>query len=188
MEISFTQNLFHIALLQHESTEPPGKVPMRTLRLLRFLTAAYCGCLLVLPMAARTVWLMPLVLVTRLMLFIPLLLPLNGEAETDGEVEKTKSRKVRQEFKVQIVLSVAACILIQMYAAFSSGATVRSLFWTLFEHPAVSSLGCDTIISLASALIWGGMSSHVVHQSSKGETKQYGNKSHRRNPRKQRSA
>lgn len=193
LPVSFTQNLFYLALLQHGGSAQPSPVPTQTLRLLRYLIAAYCGCLLILPMAASGPWLMPLVLLTRIILSLPLLLPKGGKADISSEVEKNKSevaksRKVRRDFQTQIVLSVTACLLIQGYAAFKSGSTLGTLTWTVFEHPAVSSLGCDMILSLISGLIWRRMQQPAVQPALRNEDHSRSKKSHGRNTRKPRTA
>lgn len=177
-------------MLQHESTASPRTISIRSLRLLRYLTAAYCGCLLILPAMAKGVWLMPLVLSTRILLCLPLFIPDDGKTEKSGAPEKdqTQSVKMRQEFKIQIVLSVAACLLIQMYAAFSSGTTFGALLRTVFEHSAVSSLGCDMIISLASAFVWITVNPHPGQKTSKSEDARKNSKSHQRRGRKQHNA
>lgn len=193
LPVSFTQNLFYVAWLQHRGSAVPNAIPTQTLRLLRYLVAAYCACLLILPMAAGGPWLMPGVLLTRIMLSLPLLLPEASKVDGSNEVEKTKSeviksRKVRRDFQTQIVLSVAACMLVQGYAAINTGSTLTSLAWAVLEHPAVSSLGCDMMLSLVSAIVWRGMQRPAVQPSPQQEDRSRSKRSHGRNTRKSRTA
>ena len=60
---------------------------------------------------------------------------------------------VESAFKAAVIPSLA-CMILQTYFAIRDAAGVEDIFDALTSHPAVSSLGCDFIISGLSYLVW----------------------------------
>ena len=154
LPISFTQNLFYVALLRSSDRLSRRVVSERMLKILTRLTVAYCCSLIILPRASRSAWLMPMVLVTRLLLFAPLLLSRSNYIQDVDDRAVPQAHQNTTRFKMSIAIPVLACILFQSYIAFKEKMALSAIGTALFEHPAVSTLGCDLIISLISGVTW----------------------------------
>ena len=152
LPISFAQNLFYVALLRMDSQVLPKRIPVTRLNQLTALAAAYCGVLFLLTKASNSASLIPLVLLSRAFLFAPLLIA--------STADQSRSKKVTFSQSHDSSLRAPAIVLILLFPLIQiSNNIYREQSWAairqaLFEHPAISSLGCDMIISLISAAIW----------------------------------
>lgn len=143
-----------MALTRLPNRKSDGTSSETSLRIRKYLTTVYCVALVLLPLAAHSAWLITLILSTRLMLFAPMLIP---ESRNVGEADRKDSPKARTATARSvsgIVGPMMICMLVQIYLVLTEGWTLGDVASALIEHPAVSSLGCDLIISLVSTAIW----------------------------------
>lgn len=143
LPISFTQNLFYIALLRRPKGNKERTIvpPVQG----NLLIAAYFCCLLAAPASSKTSWLMPIILSARALLFVPSLLPL---CQALDEQHARATNPLR--------LIDTACLLIAVYPHFPAFGEhgIQGFATALFSHPAVSSLGCDFAICVVSLALW----------------------------------
>ncbi|KAK6393762.1 hypothetical protein LTR65_002139 [Meristemomyces frigidus] len=144
LPISFAQNLFYLAVLQSPATTAKGKPEMRPAATAAVLIA-YCASVAVAPTTTGTARLMPLIVFARLLLLTPLSLA-TPQTDVPGPVAK----KTVLPGVAALALGVIAW---QMYSILQQH-TPGEIGRALFSHPAVSSLGCDAIISVISFVAW----------------------------------
>lgn len=148
LPISFALNLFYVALLRLPQSPVQRQTSTKMLRSPIYLITAYCAALVVLPMVVASGWLMPMVLLTRILLCVPLF---------TGRVDGVKRAGDKGTFFGAIEVNTIAAPIVAFVAGqiYLMGLpTWEEISSALFEHPAVSSLGCDLIISCISAAIW----------------------------------
>ncbi|GAB1731690.1 hypothetical protein NU195Hw_g4734t1 [Hortaea werneckii] len=163
LPVSFAQGLFYLAVLRLEGgdggVEGRGSwsrdhVPKeggsgRGLGLSSGWVAgtclAYGACIVAACLLDETGFLMPLVLVARLLLLAPRFLPLRSYAEDTVAV-----RAVRTALPLFALVMVGYTSV----TAFLGDDNWLSIPRALFSHPAVSSLGCDAVLSLISLALW----------------------------------
>ncbi|KAI7223486.1 hypothetical protein KC333_g357 [Hortaea werneckii] len=107
---------------------------------------AYGGCIAAACWLNETGFLMPLVLVARLLLLAPRFLPLRSYADDSVPVRA-----------VQIALPLFAVVMVgyaSLTAILDDDDYGLSIPRALFSHPAVSSLGCDAVLSVISLVLW----------------------------------
>ena len=150
LPISFTQNLFYIALLQQPQTQPEWRVSRKAVVT---LTGAYCACLIVAPITAGTEWLIPHILLARVLLVIVQLLPWKPPMPKESAKRDDGALLDRSALRGHLVLLVTLCGFAQASLAFLE-TPPADIGRALFAHPAVSSLGCDFVISCISYACW----------------------------------
>lgn len=156
LPISFSQNLFFLALIRTTESVDLIEASTKVKRKVGLLTWLYNFSLAVpihdsLPLRGSDVltviWLIGL---ARLSLFVPLLVPLEhnrplrgGEREPDGLKDSI----------AQGLQAIVTCVAGLWWRGLSrpSWNDIRE---SLFDHPAVSSLACDLIISLISTFVF----------------------------------
>lgn len=118
------------------------------------VVGAYCGCLLIAPATAGRAWLITTIVIARLFLVSPLFLvkaskPQGADAgiHAKGQVDGEQAQNI-------ILLASSACTAWRVYVVFQSHASGQDVLNGLFSHPAVSSLGCDLILSAFSYGLW----------------------------------
>jgi hypothetical protein len=153
--MSFVQNLFYLALLRLPQTEHRVGAPWNQTIL---MVVVYSFSLRI----ARhgETWLLSGILMARITLFSPLLLcrllsenpDPTDNTSLSGNIEAGKMQHILLSSYPHIYLSWWGHILL------GSELTLREIFdevlRALFEHPAVSSLGCDLILCALSFGIW----------------------------------
>lgn len=142
LPISFAQNLFYLALLRLPSR--PRKAGAQSIITAVFLATYYLGVSLA-PQFAGTSQLMPLIILARIALVVPGFLP----TPTAGESGRNTHKQVQGAFAI---ISMTL-VLGQVYNT-SKEYTTGEIGKALVSHPAVSSLGCDFIISVGSFAAW----------------------------------
>lgn len=150
LPISFTQNLFYLALLRLPRTGEKVTAPRLPIfvTLLVYSACLVCACLVC---AGRSdLWLLPSILTARVALFAPLLL-------CNVRLTKHVVRiKVLDVWEMQKMLAANAlhtgCWW--LYTFPKDELTLQQMLQSVFEHPAVSSLGCDFIICILSFAAW----------------------------------
>ncbi|KAK1048606.1 hypothetical protein LTR12_006843 [Friedmanniomyces endolithicus] len=142
LPISFAQNLFYIALIR----QPPGDRQIRVRSLpSAIVLVLYSLSLSVATQMAKTAMLMPLILVTRLLLFAQISLTRTGT----GTMERTTASRIQYPS----VVIAQLLIVRQVYLALQEHSLVE-IGTALMSHPAVSALGFDPIISVISFAAW----------------------------------
>ncbi|KAK3633933.1 hypothetical protein LTR56_015543 [Elasticomyces elasticus] len=142
LPISFAQNLFYIAILRQPAKVQP--VTVRSLPNAGFLLV-YSLLLSVAPRAAKSSLLMPLIIMARLLLVMPLFLVQSGAATNDNGLVSRLQRPV----------AIAAGLLIVRQAILAlEENSFTDIVAALNSHPAVSALGSDLIISVMSFGAW----------------------------------
>ena len=151
LPISFAQNLFYLAILRLPQTEHRVAAPwlsafsMMLVYNLSILVAHHGGT-----------WLLPGIFMARITLFSPLLLcrrpsdntRLTNNASMIGLIEGGKMQGMLLKSYIYIYLPWCG------HAFWRSEFTMQGVLGALFEHPAVSSLGCDMILCALSFSIW----------------------------------
>ncbi|EMC91294.1 hypothetical protein BAUCODRAFT_152568 [Baudoinia panamericana UAMH 10762] len=142
LPISFTQNLFYVALTRQGPATTQVDVRPTSFAV---AFALYALGLSVAPGLAGTPWLIPLIVAARLLLFVQLALV------------KTRIGTARSELSqlVQRPIAFVGGILLtrQVYLA-SRSHTMTEIAKAVISHPAVSSLGFDFVLSALSLSIW----------------------------------
>ncbi|KAK5681577.1 hypothetical protein LTS10_006110 [Elasticomyces elasticus] len=143
LPISFAQNLFYIAILRQPAKAQP--VIVRSLPNAGVLLV-YSLLLSVAPRAGQTSTLMPLIILARLLLVMPLFL-----VQSSG----TGSKHLEYLSRLQRPVAVAAGLLIvrQAFLALQES-SLTEIGTVLVGHPAVSALGVDMIITVLSLGAW----------------------------------
>lgn len=144
LPISFAQNLFYLALIRLPATSVKD-VEIRA-GASAVVLVVYCGSVAMAPATAGTASLMPLIILARLLLLTPLYLARSwGAGDALPDPRKTVLPGV-----AALMLGFAAwqAYLIQQQH------TYHEIGLALFSHPALSSLGCDALISAVSFVAW----------------------------------
>jgi hypothetical protein len=172
LPISFAQNLFYIALLltspeeqEEEETkhnEPPNSSSSTATRILHFSkthsvlsAAAYCLCLALAQLYASTPALVPIVLLARLCLLFPLLIPAQfypSAAQAPAKIPQDRATGA----EVQRVVLKTALIMTGMkaYQAVQEGFGPEAITVALWGHPAVLALGGDVFLCAVGFTAW----------------------------------
>ena len=120
------------------------------------LLGAYCGILVFLviaPNTARSFGVIPVILITRLLLFAPILL--FRLRDTEGPYDRGTGPGLMDGHQAQsLFASLASVCLIGQLLITTRERPLWDVANALFSHPAVSSLGCDLIISILSFVVW----------------------------------
>lgn len=148
LPISFTQNLFYIALLRRGGPPTQWAVSRTAIVL---LSGAYCACLIGAPVTAGSLAVIPVIGIGRM-----LLLCMEASSWASGQSGNTipeADAYDRDGLSAYLVMVSTCCVFGQACLAFSE-AGPGEIARAVFSHPAVSSLGCDVILSLASYLLW----------------------------------
>ena len=137
--------------------------PERTRRIIiprsatRYLTTAYGSCIMIAPLAAGSSWLMPVIIVARLLLFAPLFLFTAVEPDRqDGSKGNGAWNDVVNSWTIHTPVAAFASLstLWQAYVPIQDGPSLGGIVGDLFIHPAVSALCCDLIICVLSFTLW----------------------------------
>jgi len=169
LPISFAQNLFYVALLLSKRDETqPARVP----KLMSVATLAlYCSCLANAQLTAGTAWLLPLILVARVFLLVPWAL-VTKQNEGKRETERQSDQYLATEGIIPVLtLTSLVMTAIKVWQIKDEGWTLESAWNALFSHPAVSSLGCDFILSTFSFVAWSLLSDESIGKSGIGQRK-----------------
>ena len=151
LPISFTQNLFYIALLRQSQHSSEWRISRGSVVL---LSGVYCACLIVAPAAAGTEWLIPLILLARLLLVAVQTMDWIRSDAGQTRVDSTsEARFTRDDLASHLSLLATLCGFAQASLALLEEAPAN-IGRALFSHPAVSSLGCDFLLSAISYLCW----------------------------------
>jgi hypothetical protein len=153
LPISFAQNLLYVALSLSATKEPSGQAKKAEVPKLFSVAAValYCSCLANAQVVAGTAWLMPLILAARALLLAPLSLVKTKLRVTNEGAEDSLSSSGIQ----RVVLTTALVMSgIKALQARDEGWSIDAVWSALFSHPAVSSLGCDFLLSGVSFLMW----------------------------------
>ena len=151
LPISFAQNLFYLAILRLPESKRRASVPRGPLLT---LAGAYVSCLVVAPFAARSSWLMPVILVARTLLLTPLYIVAIQEPIQSDDSMRRKDTSNERRVQTPIAASALLLTLWQVYVVNQDQPSVKIVVGALFGHPAVSSLGCDFVICLLSFTLW----------------------------------
>ncbi|KAM0701412.1 hypothetical protein Q7P35_011773 [Cladosporium inversicolor] len=151
MPISFAQNLFYIALLLTPQSE--GQLHFNKSRAV-MASAVYCLCLACAQMYAGTEKLVLIILAARAVLMTPLFLKAGRFATTVTSEKVPVDRATGDELQ-RIVLKTSIIMTgMKVYQAMEEGFSPQSIPSALFSHPAVTSLGCDFVLSAVSFAAW----------------------------------
>ena len=165
LPVSFTQNLFYLALLRMPQTKRRVAAPRWPII---SLLLAYYVCISV--PSPSALWVLPHIFTARLLLCAPLFL-CGRTSSRSSVVDGGGMQHILSSFAAQAVGLIAARSgLIFSLWNLNFGAVdllVQVARQALFEHPAVSSLGCDLIISVLSFGAWS-LTSKPTQSTDKG--------------------
>ena len=118
------------------------------------LTAAYIGCLVIAPRFAEVIWLIPIILVARVLLLAPLFL-CSGQRGDDSNVDKAQDYEVGAR-NTQVLIAAFALLptVWQVSKLVQDHSSLKGIIEALFSHPAVSALGYDLVLCLVSLILW----------------------------------
>lgn len=151
LPVSFTQNLFFIAILRKGRTQSPRPISRKMVVL---LSGAYCACLIVAPATAGTEWLIPHILLARNVLVAMQLYRWKQTPDSSGRSEESNENLMSHDgLFAHLTLISTLCGFAQTSLAFLEHSPAE-IGRALFIHPAVSSLGCDFLPSGVSYLCW----------------------------------
>lgn len=159
LPISFALNLFYIALLRSPKERRPRVAISRNATLV--VLTAYSMCLLIAPYTAEGPYLMPTILAARMLLLVPLFLPSILESRED----QLSVLFNQPQAQAAIILFAAMMTTKQVLIVIMNGRSVTSVLVALISHPAVTSLGFDFLITVASFAIWFLVRDTSGHQS-----------------------
>lgn len=151
LPISFAQNLFYVALLLSPQVE--GQLHFNKSRAV-LASAVYCLCLACAQMYAGTEKLILIILVARAVLMAPLFLKAGRFATTPMSEKVPIDRATGDELQRIVLKSSIIMTGMKGYQAMQEGFSPQSIVSALFTHPAVTSLGCDFILSAVSFAAW----------------------------------
>jgi len=156
LPISFAQNLFYIAVLRTPKTQTEIAFSQNTT--IR-ITTAYCVCLLAAPYTAEGPYLIPTILVARVLLLLPMILPREKPRVHPNQAKLSKEEGTSLNFThafAQSVLAVLAAVMTayRAYILFSRGASPHDVEVALVSHPAVTALGWDFLVCVISFMVW----------------------------------
>ena len=148
LPISFTQNLFYVAVVRSGYNAGTTDIP-RTFP--RFVGTLYFSCLLLAPPygLGTSTLLIPLILFARSLLFTPLILSRTiGKGQHSDDAPPTGQTQFGSA-----VMSVSFALWQIGLVAYEKKSPLQ-ISSALFDHPAVRSLGCDFLIGMVSFAIW----------------------------------
>ncbi|KAK4974101.1 hypothetical protein LTR66_011079 [Elasticomyces elasticus] len=149
LPISYTQNLFYIALLKQTPQKTHG-VSRPSSKSLILPGLAYLVCLLVAPYASGSDYLIPVILVARALLLTPGLLQLYGSPKSTVSPSQSPSNRralVWLSCASLAVWSFTTLRTLSKHSIYEMASAVNS-------HPAVSALGYDFLLSIVSWAAW----------------------------------
>ncbi|KAF2769856.1 hypothetical protein EJ03DRAFT_374148 [Teratosphaeria nubilosa] len=142
LRISFAQNLFFLALLH----QPISKQHVTTDRIADFgAISAHAYLLCIAPQTAGSRVLMYVILGARAILLHPYL-TVQKSTHSGISVIAAGLQNILQGF-------AAAVMSLSLYQTFRQY-SLSSVMMAVFEHPAVSALGCDSVIAAVSLGLW----------------------------------
>jgi hypothetical protein len=175
LPISFAQNLFYVALLltspeTEEENQPPSSSssnssdakPNTAQRILHFSkthsilsAAAYCLTLALAQLYASTPALVPIVLLARLCLLFPLLIPAEFYPNLASVPAKIPQDRATGDEVQRVVLKTALIMTcMKAYQAVQEGFSVEEITVALWAHPAVLALGGDLFLCAVGFTAW----------------------------------
>jgi hypothetical protein len=169
LPVSFAQNLFYIALLltspeseANDSTDSSSSSSKLSQRILHFSkthsilsAAAYCLCLALAQLYASTPALIPIVLLARLCLIFPLLIPAQYYPSPAHVPAKIPQDRATGDEVQRVVLKTALIMTcMKAYQAVQEGFSIEDITVALWAHPAVSALGGDLLLCAVSFAAW----------------------------------
>jgi hypothetical protein len=169
LPISFAQNLFYIALLLTSPEETAqgasasdSKSSTTTTRILHFSkthsilsAAAYCLCLALAQLYASTPALIPIILLARLCLLFPLLIPAQFYPSLASVPAKIPQDRATGDEVQRVVLKTALIMTcMKVYQALQEGFSLEDVTVALWGHPAVLALGGDVFLCAVGFTAW----------------------------------
>ena len=179
LPISFAQNLFYVALLltsPETETESEGPTttpstggsnssdakPNTAQRILHFSkthsilsAAAYCLTLALAQLYASTPALIPIILLARLCLLFPLLIPAEYYPNLASVPAKIPQDRATGDEVQRVVLKTALIMTcMKAYQAVQEGFSVEEITVALWAHPAVLALGGDLFLCAVGFTAW----------------------------------
>jgi hypothetical protein len=171
LPISFAQNLFYVALLltspetETETETEAKEEPTTTVssqRILHFSkthsilsAAAYCLTLALAQLYASTPALVPIVLLARLCLLFPLLIPAEYYPNLASVPAKIPQDRATGDEVQRVVLKTALIMTcMKAYQAIQEGFSVEQITVALWAHPAVLALGGDLFLCAVGFTAW----------------------------------
>lgn len=151
LPISFAQNLFYVALLL--SPEVDGQLHFNKSWAVMG-AAAYCLCLACAQMYAGTEMLVLIILAARALLMAPLFLKAGRFAQATPSEKVPVDRAIGDEIQRIVLKSSIIMTGMKGYQAMQEGFSPQAIGSALFSHPAVTSLGCDFVLSALSFTAW----------------------------------
>lgn len=156
LPISFAQNLFFLAMLLNPVANPNQQIWTPTPLIQLLPLAAYYVFVLAAPFVAGTSVFVGVVIFIRLLLFGPLILP--AVVRQGGGQSYLTPRKASwaDGGPFQFIGICSALLwLLQTFVAFKdNGLQISRILGAVNDSPAVSALGYDYVLSLASLGIW----------------------------------
>lgn len=145
LPISFTHNLFTLARLRLPPAVNP-KIPVQILFLIGQI-GMYVGFSGVTFNLAKPELLMRMVVSTRALMLLPCIL-------APGALYTPPALKLQPRRLVDYGVGIALLFFfgLQISAVWQDSGDVTSIWSSLFSHPAVSTLGCDFLLSIVSLL------------------------------------
>ena len=179
LPISFAQNLFYIALLltsPEEQTEEESKETRSSNRILHFSkthsilsAAAYCLCLALAQLYASTPALVPIVLLARLCLLFPLLIPAQFYPSLASVPAKIPQDRATGDEVQRVVLKTALIMTcMKAYQAVQEGFGPEEITVALWGHPAVLALGGDVFLCAVAFTAWNWCGPRVMRPAASG--------------------
>ena len=177
LPISFAQSLFYIALLltsPEEETEESKETSSN--RILHFSkthsilsAAAYCLCLALAQLYASTPALVPIVLLARLCLLFPLLIPAQYYPSLASVPAKIPQDRATGDEVQRVVLKTALIMTcMKAYQAVQEGFGPEEITVALWGHPAVLALGGDVFLCAVAFTAWNWCGPRVVRPAASG--------------------
>jgi hypothetical protein len=173
LPISFAQNLFYIALLltspeetaqgaaatDSSKTTNPTTTTQRILHFSKthsiLSAAAYCLCLALAQLYASTPALIPIILLARLSLLFPLLIPAQFYPSLASVPAKIPQDRATGDEVQRVVLKTALIMTcMKVYQALQEGFSVEDVTVALWGHPAVLALGGDVFLCAVGFTAW----------------------------------
>ncbi|KAK5173366.1 uncharacterized protein LTR77_002047 [Saxophila tyrrhenica] len=148
LPISFMQNLFYLALLRQPIKRTQTLVPITYLLA---VVVSYCACLLLAPAMIGGSWLITIIVEARFFLLAPLVILHSAKPNNPNVGELMADRSQAQSV---VLFAALGCSAYQIYRLVQDGVTGKDVLDGLFDHPAVSSMGCDFILSAISYGLW----------------------------------
>ncbi|KAM0690575.1 hypothetical protein Q7P36_009343 [Cladosporium allicinum] len=165
LPISFAQNLFYVALLltspeaETKENETNASTSQRILHFSKthsiLSAAAYCLCLALAQLYASTPALVPIVLLARLCLLFPLLIPAKYYPSLAAVPAKIPQDRATGDEVQRVVLKTALIMTcMKAYQAVQEGFGPEEITVALWAHPAVLALGGDVFLCAVSFSAW----------------------------------